>query len=143
MPEAFTGLAIHSNCVKVSCNCCERPIFAKHLHRMERNNFDVCMECYGKGFKGGNDAHEWTKMGIEDGERFDIEYISSRKKRKMQHDRATLTYPELFVPPEAHSTPKDLFENEHRFIRKTNRREILIFTDGACIGNGGNNPKAG
>jgi ribonuclease HI len=52
-------------------------------------------------------------------------------------------YPSRFRPPRATDTPKSLFADEHRFIRKSDPREILIYTDGACLRNGQSNPQAG
>jgi ribonuclease HI len=65
--------------------------------------------------------------------------------------------PQKFVPPQAVDTPQSLFttpiptvNGEHviglnfrRFVRRTNRKEILIYTDGACLDNGQQNPRAG
>lgn len=56
---------------------------------------------------------------------------------------AVRQYPSKFQPPNSESNPVILFESEHRFIRKSNPREILIYTDGACLGNGQNNPRGG
>ncbi|CAJ2505454.1 Uu.00g128480.m01.CDS01 [Anthostomella pinea] len=53
-------------------------------------------------------------------------------------------YPSRFEPPQnGEDTPQALFENEHRFIRRTNPREILIYTAGTCPGNGHSSPRAG
>ena len=48
-----------------------------------------------------------------------------------------------FQPPRASDTPRMLFFGAHRFFRCTDPREILIYTDGACLGNGLANPAAG
>ncbi|KAG4026210.1 hypothetical protein MFRU_043g00150 [Monilinia fructicola] len=48
-----------------------------------------------------------------------------------------------FVPPSPTDTPRKLFIGSRRFIRRTNAQEILIYTDGACFGNGLSNPQAG
>ncbi|CZT41924.1 uncharacterized protein RSE6_01739 [Rhynchosporium secalis] len=54
----------------------------------------------------------------------------------MMYRAAGRVYPELFDPPNPASTPQDLFDNERRYIRKPNTREILIYTDKACSRNG-------
>lgn len=56
---------------------------------------------------------------------------------------AAKSYPSKFEPPYVDDTPKSLFEDEHRFIRSSDPREILIYTDGSCLGNGQDLPKAG
>ncbi|PVH78725.1 ribonuclease H-like protein [Cadophora sp. DSE1049] len=61
---------------------------------------------------------------------------------RTSHDD-TATFPFLFEPPNPSDTPQDLFKNEHRYIRKTDSREILFYTDGACLRNGQSNPQAG
>jgi ribonuclease HI len=53
------------------------------------------------------------------------------------------SYPSRFQPPQDTDTPKSLFADEHRFIRISDPREILIYTDGACLRNGQSNPQAG
>ncbi|KAF4626702.1 hypothetical protein G7Y89_g11452 [Cudoniella acicularis] len=52
-------------------------------------------------------------------------------------------YPVRFQPIDSTATPHTLFDYEHRFIRKKDPREILIFTDGTCSGNGQKHPQAG
>lgn len=56
----------------------------------------------------------------------------------------------LYRPPRPTDKPLELFRAgppspiiDDRIIRKTDRSEGLIFTDGACLGNGGPNPIAG
>ncbi|CZS91027.1 uncharacterized protein RCO7_01406 [Rhynchosporium graminicola] len=49
----------------------------------------------------------------------------------MMYRAAGRVYPELFDPPNPAS-----FDYEHRYIRKPNTREILIYTDRACSRNG-------
>lgn len=62
-------------------------------------------------------------------------------------------FPTKFNPPNPNDTPKSLFpltrtENAapavHRFIRHSaENNQFLIYTDGACLDNGGANPRAG
>ncbi|KAH7265967.1 hypothetical protein MRS44_008215 [Fusarium solani] len=61
-------------------------------------------------------------------------------------------YPSKFVPPSAGALPDELFPaglggraspHVYRFIRRNNPDEFLIFADGACLENGGSNPRAG
>jgi ribonuclease HI len=60
--------------------------------------------------------------------------------------------PEKFIPPNETDTPQSLFPPGigvnaippvYRFIRRSNRTEVLIYTDGACLDNGRENPKGG
>ncbi|KAM5344080.1 hypothetical protein ACJ41O_012617 [Fusarium nematophilum] len=60
--------------------------------------------------------------------------------------------PTRFIPPSAASTPGELFPiglgiqaipPVTRFIRRDNQEQFLIYADGACLGNGQANPKAG
>ncbi|KAM0139825.1 hypothetical protein ACHAP3_002885 [Botrytis cinerea] len=48
-----------------------------------------------------------------------------------------------FYPPLPTDTPTILFNSAHRFIRRTNPREILIYTDGSCLSNGLGGSRAG
>lgn len=59
----------------------------------------------------------------------------------LRHEAST--YPSLFQPSDEDETPEALFENEHRFINRDNPREILIYTSGSCLDNGGQNPRGG
>ena len=60
-------------------------------------------------------------------------------------------YPaKVFSPPSTTDTPLSLYSIKKptnwcmkRFIRNTDPHEILIYTDGACLDNGGESPKAG
>ncbi|KAI9050398.1 hypothetical protein LZ554_005563 [Drepanopeziza brunnea f. sp. 'monogermtubi'] len=61
---------------------------------------------------------------------------------------ATQSLPSRFQPPLASDCPLTLFtygENSsfHRFVRKSNPKEILIYTGGACLSNGMTNLMAG
>ncbi|RHZ52141.1 hypothetical protein CDV55_102055 [Aspergillus turcosus] len=60
--------------------------------------------------------------------------------------------PEKFTPPNPSTRPQDLFPPGRRmdtsppvrrFISRLNPNEMLIYTDGACLGNGQANPRAG
>ncbi|KAF7914514.1 uncharacterized protein EAF01_000920 [Botrytis porri] len=48
-----------------------------------------------------------------------------------------------FRPPLSSDTPSMLFRPAHRFIRRTDPNEILIYTDGSCLSNGLASPRAG
>ncbi|KAB8292346.1 hypothetical protein EYC80_008086 [Monilinia laxa] len=48
-----------------------------------------------------------------------------------------------FIPPNPTDTPDRLFIGGHRFMLRTNPQEILIYTDGACLGSGFPNSTAG
>ncbi|PYI11652.1 ribonuclease H-like protein [Aspergillus sclerotiicarbonarius CBS 121057] len=60
--------------------------------------------------------------------------------------------PTKFNPPNASDKPQDLFPPGvgfnvipivSRFIRRNDREQLLLYTDGACQDNGGDNPRAG
>ncbi|THH12809.1 hypothetical protein EW146_g7347 [Bondarzewia mesenterica] len=54
-----------------------------------------------------------------------------------------------FTPPNSSDIPTALFvpqvwyQHKPRFVRRSNYQEILIYTDGACLSNGGADPRAG
>jgi hypothetical protein len=56
---------------------------------------------------------------------------------------------EKFRPLREADMPQMLFpprigvRTAHRFIRRTDGTQLLIYTDGACLGNGSENPKVG
>ena len=58
---------------------------------------------------------------------------------------------QLFVPPREIDTPDRLFQpalnkcsiRARRFVRRNNTNEVLVFTDGCCLNNGKDNPRAG
>ncbi|KGO67869.1 hypothetical protein PITC_044830 [Penicillium italicum] len=61
-------------------------------------------------------------------------------------------FPKKFKPPNPNDTPESLFSSRRtenvtppvrRFIRRNTDNQFLIYTDGACLGNGGAYPKAG
>lgn len=63
-----------------------------------------------------------------------------------------LVLPTKFNPPNPSDTPQDLFPPGmrrnavppvNRFIHRDDRDQFLIYTDGACLDNGGINPRAG
>ncbi|KAJ5614046.1 hypothetical protein N7528_007700 [Penicillium herquei] len=60
--------------------------------------------------------------------------------------------PRKFVPPDDETTPQHLFPAGtkyrasppvERFIHRRTPSIFLVYTDGSCLGNGGQNPKAG
>ncbi|KAJ5164616.1 uncharacterized protein N7500_006446 [Penicillium coprophilum] len=62
------------------------------------------------------------------------------------------TFPTKFKPPNQSDTPESLFplgRSEmasppvYRFIHRNDNNQFLIYTDGACLDNGGVNPRAG
>ncbi|KAM3070497.1 hypothetical protein ACMFMG_010320 [Clarireedia jacksonii] len=59
--------------------------------------------------------------------------------------RATQGIPPIytFTPPTSADTPETLFEMGERIVRRSNPHEILIYTDGASLGNGTAEAKAG
>ncbi|MCJ1257302.1 hypothetical protein MMC24_005127 [Lignoscripta atroalba] len=55
-----------------------------------------------------------------------------------------------FCPPSTNDTPQSLFTPDYspnhfclRFVRRTDPREMLIYTDGSCLNNGQQSPTAG
>lgn len=102
------------------------------------------------------DEHmDQDKYEDEDGEDHVLQQIRSWFSDR--HNSASLQgdacgRAERFVPPDSSATPQALFSPGvaptvtgpySRFIRRSDHRELLIFTDGACLDNGGQNPKAG
>lgn len=65
------------------------------------------------------------------------------------HDTPQHVFPTKFTPPSPGSRPSDIFQGLGlgsgitRFIRTTDPQTVLIYTDGACLGNGQPNPRAG
>jgi len=81
-------------------------------------------------------------MEIENGELYNARFrISANAARAWKS--ATKKYPSKFQPPLPTDSPEMLFADEHRFIGHSDPREILIYTDGSCLGNGQANPKGG
>ena len=68
---------------------------------------------------------------------------------RIPHQRAATL--RRYHPPVSGATPSDLFHHAinggsvpaPRIIRKTNKREMLMFIDGSCLGNGTPNARAG
>lgn len=141
---ATTGLAIAMDPVRlrVTCDRCCAKIRSDHYHCMQCENFDLCLECAAKGIYCQNDTHEWVEMELEDGQRFQTSAKLTTNGGKILQSRAR-RYPSIFQPPGNQDTPQSLFANEHRFISNNDPREILIYTDGACLRNGQSNPQAG
>lgn len=58
-------------------------------------------------------------------------------------------FPSLFTPDTPTATPLEIFKEVNtywhfiRYIHRRNKRTGLIFTDGACLGNGQEDPRAG
>ncbi|KAJ5513056.1 hypothetical protein N7463_002608 [Penicillium fimorum] len=61
-------------------------------------------------------------------------------------------FPTKFNPPNKSDMPNSLFRlgiseraspPVHRFIRRGQKNQFLVYTDGACLDNGGTNPRAG
>lgn len=59
-------------------------------------------------------------------------------------EEAQTSFPVAMQCPKSETDrPELLYTYAHRFIRKNNPERILIYTDGACLGNGQSNPQAG
>lgn len=71
---------------------------------------------------------------------------NNMKVRPTPPPEGRLMHGQRFVPPTPASIPQSLFSHQarhYRFRRLSGHREILIYTDGACINNGFPNAKAG
>jgi ribonuclease HI len=110
-------------------------------HCCECDNYDICAECATIGLYCLNDDHYWVEREIDNDELFEADdRISPNAARALGSAKK---YPSKFQPPQSTDTPKSLFADKHRFIRKSNPREILLYTDGSCLGNGQDHPRAG
>ncbi|EHL01310.1 putative Ribonuclease H [Glarea lozoyensis 74030] len=68
----------------------------------------------------------------------------------MDDDDFTIVIPREFHPPRLADTPDSLFSQRvlpgmarPRFVRKTDKNQVIFWTDGACLNNGKANPSAG
>ena len=83
------------------------------------------------------------------------EYLRQYLPRQFDDSPAVGTgrvIPTKFDPPNPNDTPQSLFPvgtglralpRVQRFIRRTNDRQLLIYTDGACLDNGTETPRGG
>ncbi|PMD19716.1 ribonuclease H-like protein [Hyaloscypha hepaticicola] len=129
--------------VEITCDRCSRRFTNGvyfHCTGCNDGNYDICPDCARTGIYCRDDSHSWVKQVIENGLRSSDVTISPESARKTN---SVASYPSRFRPPQDTDTPKSLFADEHRFIRKSDPREILIYTDGACLRNGQSNPQAG
>jgi ribonuclease HI len=126
----------------INCDRCSVRIEEVHYHCLESNggDYDLCMKCTGKGIYCENDTHYWMKRGVRDGRHFDIGELIPPSITRTIHQFPRKTYPLKFDPRLPQDTLQRLFANEHRYIRKSDPREILIFTDGYSLDNGRNAP---
>ena len=139
----MTGLAIAVPPVpqQIFCDQCHNEVPSEHYHCLQCHNFDLCTECVRNSAqcRESEDDHYWIKRRLEDGFPSDMgSKVLSGTARAIQS-----TYPTWFQPPDPEDTPQSLFSSDHRFIRKSDPRQILIYTDGACLRNGQSNPQAG
>jgi ribonuclease HI len=105
---------------------------------------------------------EWDNEGEEDDDEADEEadtmlliatQNASMTRAQLQYrDDGTLIVPDIrpFVPPTPTVTPQQLFPLQQRpdrqyprFVHQSNHRDLLIYTDGACLNNGQPDPAAG
>jgi ribonuclease HI len=133
------------NGIEVSCDSCGDWIDSEHYHCIEcgPGSVDFCINCLWGGDVCDIDFHGWVPRTLVDGVNgprlVDIGDPISPGKATTIHT----SYPNRFTPPNFAATPQSLFSNEHRFIRRSNPRQMLIYTDGACLSNGQANPRAG
>ncbi|TVY50253.1 Ribonuclease H [Lachnellula cervina] len=110
-----------------------------YYHCLQCYNIVFCELCVGHNAqcRGVEENHHWIKRRLQDGSLLDIGLpIWSSVARAIQ-------YPTLFQLPSVKDTPQSLFSSDHRYIRKSDSRQILIFTDGACSRNGCSDAQAG
>ncbi|CAD6501421.1 BgTH12-01673 [Blumeria graminis f. sp. triticale] len=115
------------------CNRCEGRIRSQFFQCRDCRDYLLCTECGEGGIYCQYDAHSWFEMST---------YWHSKNSQIIgeitPEDARTLyfgtrTFPSIFRPPCLLDVPETLFMHEHRFIRKSDPREILIFADGACL----------
>ncbi|KHJ35636.1 putative rnase h domain protein [Erysiphe necator] len=115
------------------CNRCGQIIRFQYFKCVNCPSFRLCAQCGDGGIYCQDDTHAWVeKIPKRNGNRSQvIGEISCGEARTLYY--GTNTFPSIFRPPSLMETPGTLFSNDHRFIRKTNPREILLYADGACI----------
>ncbi len=111
-------------------------------HCLGCRNYDVCASCADIGLYCLDDSHSWIMREIINGQLSDI---GSRVRAEAARNVSTEAkkYPSKFRPPQTTADPITLFAEEHRFIRRSDSREILIYTSGNCLDDSQKNPKGG
>ncbi|RKF80567.1 putative rnase h domain protein [Golovinomyces cichoracearum] len=115
------------------CNRCTKRIKTQFFECLNCPSFKLCAECGDGGIYCQDDTHSWVeKSPLNNRSQSQvIGKISYGEARTLYY--GTKTFPTIFLPPSPLDTPEDLFNSEHRFIRKTDPREIMIYANGACI----------
>ncbi|POS87078.1 hypothetical protein EPUL_002921 [Erysiphe pulchra] len=123
----------HGAEVNSHCNRCGENIRSQYYKCINCTSFRLCAKCGDGGIYCQDDTHAWVEKSPKViGKKSQvIGEISCGEARTLYY--GTKTFPSIFRPPSPLETPITLFNNDHRFIRKTNPREILLYADGACI----------
>ncbi|KAE9381188.1 ribonuclease H-like protein [Stipitochalara longipes BDJ] len=147
-PIAFIGTMIAEPAgsygrQRIACDRCKKSISdGIFYHCLGCDDYDICASCAAIGLYCMDDNHSWAKRGFDDGELYDTD-VSVSADAARSWGSTTKKYPSKFQPPQPTDTPRTLFADEHRFIRNSDPREILIYTDGSCLSNGQANPQGG
>lgn len=115
------------------CRRCGAKLKSHHFECNDCTDFRLCSECGDGGIYCEDDTHSWVEKSLRyiGGVPQVIGKISCVEARTLYY--GVKTYPSIFRPPSQLDTPGTLFSDEHRFIRRSNPREILIYCDGVCI----------
>ncbi|RKF56771.1 putative rnase h domain protein [Erysiphe neolycopersici] len=126
--ELYCGAEVNSQ-----CNRCGENISSQYYECINCTSFRLCAKCGDGGIYCQDDTHAWIEKSPKGTCKKSqiIGEISCEEARTLYY--GTKTFPSIFCPPSPLDTPVTLFNNDHRFIRKTNPREILLYADGACI----------
>lgn len=143
MTSGFAHIVHTPQRLTVTCDRCNTAIRSEHYHCLQCNdgNYDVCLKCIREGLVCQNYSHDWIVRSIDK----DGKIVSQgRNTTARRVTEAQTSFPVAIKCPNTETErPESLYTYAHRFIRKCDCRRILIFTDGACPGNGQSNPQAG
>lgn len=119
----------------LKCGRCSSKIAADHIHCRGCFSFDLCIDCARKSIYCSDDTHDWVLRSLKNGDWEDVNEIPPGIARRVPTLKGdTKTYPLKFEPPKPTDRPEYLYSTlDDRFIRHSDPREILVYTDGACL----------
>lgn len=149
--ELADGTLICERHRQIICHvCCCDYSFAQELRDEEEQALE---DAGNEGLQTFSQAHSGDELGhstdffysVATTPRHPTAMNSSGSRDRPEMPFASGSIPSMtkFVPPRSTDSPKMLFERAHRFIRRTNPHEILIYTNGACLSNGLSNLRGG